>query len=207
VGQVFKGSPAAEAGLKEGDAILAVNGTAVDSSYQLLKMIASMRPGENVKLRYERDGKEAEMEFTLTSRDELGKLSGTPFGDRRLLDPTAQMGSVLSGNASGYPNAVQSDLTIDSNDCGSPVVDVDGHVVAINIARSERVSTYMIPGKVIQALLSNLPAGKFTLAKDADTLNAEVRDYDITIRKAQEALKAAEAGRAAAQEALKKHQR
>jgi S1-C subfamily serine protease len=114
---------------------------------------------------------------------------------------------VLSSNATGYPNAVQSDLTIDSNDCGSPVVDVDGHVVAINIARSERVSTYMIPGKVVQALLSNLESGKFTLAKDADTLNGELHEYEAAILKAQEALKAAEAGRAAAEEALKKQRR
>ena len=84
------------------------------------------------------------------------------------------------------------------------MVDVDGHVIAINIARSERVSTYMIPGKVVQALLSNLATGKFTLAKDADTLSGELREYEIAIRKAQEAMKAAEAGRAAAEEALSK---
>jgi len=202
VDRVFEGAPAAEAGLKPGDSILSVNGTEVDSSYQLMKLVAGMKPGDPVKVRYLRGEKEGSLEFTLTSREELGRLSG--MGDRRMLDPTAQMGSVLSGNATGYPNAVQSDLTIDSNDCGGPVVDVDGHVIAINIARSERVSTYMIPGKVVQSLLSNLPTGKFTLAKDADTLNSELRDYNIAIRKAQEAIKAAEAGRAAAEEALKK---
>jgi S1-C subfamily serine protease len=177
----------------------------VDYPAQLLKLVAGMKPGDKVKVRYARDGKEADLEFALTSREELARISG--MGDRRFLDPTAQMGSVLSSNATGYPNAVQSDLTIDSNDCGSPVVDVDGHVVAINIARSERVSTYMIPGKVVQALLSNLESGKFTLAKDADTLNGELHEYEAAILKAQEALKAAEAGRAAAEEALKKQRR
>ncbi|HEX2751266.1 MAG TPA: PDZ domain-containing protein, partial [Verrucomicrobiales bacterium] len=205
VGTVYPGSPARTAGLKEGDSILSVNGTEVDYPAQLLKLVAGMKPGDKVKVRYARDGKEADLEFALTSREELARISG--MGDRRFLDPTAQMGSVLSSNATGYPNAVQSDLTIDSNDCGSPVVDVDGHVVAINIARSERVSTYMIPGKVVQALLSNLESGKFTLAKDADTLNGELHEYEAAILKAQEALKAAEAGRAAAEEALKKQRR
>jgi len=207
--KVFPGSPAGEAGLKDGDIILSVNGTEVDYSAQLLKLVAGMKPGDSVKVRYSHDGKEGELTFALTSRDDLARLSGMPggMGDRRFLDPTAQMGSVLSGNATGYPNAVQSDLTIDSNECGGPVVDVDGHVIAINIARSERVSTYMIPGKVVQSLLSNLATGKFTLAKDADTLNGELREYEIAIRKAQEAMKAAEAGRAAAEEALKKQHR
>ena len=122
----------------------------------------------------------------------------------RSLDPTAQMGSTLSGNATGYPNAVQSDLTIDARDCGGPVADVDGHIVAINIARSERVSTYMIPGKVIAELLSDVHSGKFTLAKDADTLKGELREFETAIRKADEARKAAEARRAEAEAALKK---
>ena len=119
-------------------------------------------------------------------------------------DPTARMGGSLSSNATGYPNAVQTDLTIDSQDCGGPVVDVDGHVVAIAIARSERVSTFLIPSKVIQSLLINLKDGKFTLSKDADTLNSEVREYDAAIRKAQDAMKAAEAKRAEAEAELKK---
>ena len=216
IGKVIPNCPASQAGLKEGDLILTVNGAEVDFPAQLQKIVAGMRPGDSVKLRYSREDKEADIEFTLTSRDELMKIQTEAANaeakanglnlpnDRRLLDPTAQMGSSLSGNATGYPNAVQSDLTIDSQDCGGPVVDVDGHVVAISIARSERVSTYMIPGKVILSLLTNLKEGKFTLSKDADTLTGELREYDAAIRKAQEAMKAAETSRAAAEEALKK---
>ena len=214
IGKVLPNCPAAQAGLKEGDLILTINGTEVDFPPQLQKIVSAMKPGDNVKLRYSRDDKEAEIEFNLTSREELTKIQQEEFkklnnlkelpSDRRMLDPTAQMGGSLSGNATGYPNAVQSDLTIDSQDCGGPVVDVDGHVVAIAIARSERVSTYMIPGKVILTLLTNLKDGKFTLSKDADTLTGELREYETAIRKAQEAMKAAEASRAEAEAALKK---
>lgn len=213
IGKVIANCPAAQAGLKEGDLILTVNGTEVDFPFQLQKIVAAMKPGDTVKLRYSREGKEADIEFTLTSREELTKIQQEEFmklnnlkelPDVRAMDPTARMGSSLSSNATGYPNAVQSDLTIDSQDCGGPVVDVDGHVVAIAIARSERVSTYMIPGKVILSLLSNLKEGKFTLSKDVDTLQGELREYETAIRKAQEAMKAAEASRAAAEEQLKK---
>lgn len=213
IGKVLPNCPAAQAGLKEGDLILTINGTEVDFPAQLQKIVSSMRPGDSVKLRYSRDEKEADIEFSLTSREELTKIQQEEFKklnnlkelpDVRAMDPTARMGSSLSGNATGYPNAVQSDLTINSQDCGGPIVDVDGHVVAIAIARSERVSTYMIPGKVILTLLSNLKDGKFTLAKDADTLTSELREYETAIRKAQEAMKAAEASRAEAEAALKK---
>ncbi len=213
VGEVLPSCPAEKAGLKEGDLILTINGTEVDFPFQLQKVVSGMKPGDTVKVRYLRNDKEADVEFTLTSREELTKSSQEDFmkknnlkelPDVRAMDPTARMGSSLSGNATGYPNAVQSDLTIDSQDCGGPVVDVDGHVVAISIARSERVSTYMIPGKVILSLLSNLKEGKFTLSKDVDTLQGELREYETAIRKAQEAMKAAEASRAAAEEQLKK---
>lgn len=211
IGEVLEKCAADEAGLKKGDIILSVNGTEVDFPFQLQKMVAAMKPGDSVKVRYSRDGKESEIEFPLSSREELvkvqeekNKASGLGQVDRRSLDPTAQMGSSLSGNYKDYPNAVQSDVTIDASDCGSPVVDVEGHVVAINIARAERVSTYMIPGKVVKALLSNLESGKFTLAKDADTLQGELREYETAIRKAQDAMKAAEARRAEAEAALRK---
>jgi serine protease Do len=224
IDKVVANCPAAKAGLKDGDIILAINGTTVNYPAELQKMVSSMKPGDTVKVRYTNGSEEKDAEFTLTSREELmniqreaaieefkkqnpGAAIPPAMNDRRMLDPTAQMGSSLSANASGYPNAVQSDLTIDANDCGGPVVDVDGHVVAIAIARSERVSTYMIPGKVVKELLTNVQEGKFTLAKDADTLKTELRDYETAIKKAQDAMKEAEARRAEAEEALKKLQK
>ena len=213
IGGVVPNCPADRAGLKEGDVIISVNGTEVEFSHQLQKLVASMKPGDNVKVHYSRSGKEADSEFALTSREELTRIQeeefkkqtgATDIPERRQLDPTARMSGSLSTKAGGYPNAVQSDLVIDGQDCGGPVVDVDGNVVALSIARSERVSTYMIPGKVVQNLLANVHSGKFTLAKDADTLRGELREYETAVRKAQEAMKAAEESRAKAAEELQK---
>jgi len=213
IGKLVTGCAAEKAGLKPDDKIMAVNGQAVPYPATLMRIVSALKPGDPVKVRYEREGKEAELEFPLSSREELLKVRQEAIlketgmkqlPDRRALDPTAQMGSSLSGNASGYPKAVQSDLTIDANECGGPVVDVDGRIVAITIARAERVSTYMVPGKVVSDLLSDLKSGKFTLAKDEDTLRGELRESEQELRKAEEALKEAEERRSSAAEQLKK---
>ena len=216
IGKLVTGCAAEKAGLKPDDKIMAVNGQAVPYPATLMRIVSALKPGDPVKVRYEREGKEAELEFPLSSREELLKVRQEAIlketgmkqlPDRRALDPTAQMGSSLSGNASGYPKAVQSDLTIDANECGGPVVDVDGRIVAITIARAERVSTYMVPGKVVSDLLSDLKSGKFTLAKDEDTLRGELRESEQELRKAEEALKEAEARRSSAAEQLKKFEK
>jgi serine protease Do len=219
ISAIIDNCPADRAGLEKGDVILSINGTEVNFPFQLIKVVSAMKPGDSVKVRYSRDGKESEAEFPLTSRDELNKIQEEEFkaefrrenGGKEppdlkslRLDPTARMTGSVSANAGGYPNAVQSDLAIDAKDCGGPVVDVDGNIVALINARAERVSTYMIPGKVIESLLVNLQSGKFTLAKDADTLRGELRDYEEAIRKAREAMEAAEASRTEAEAALKK---
>jgi serine protease Do len=216
IGKLVSGCAAEKAGLKPDDKIIAVNGEPVPYPATLMRMVSAMKPGDPVKVRYSRDGKEAELEFPLSSREELLRVRQEAIlketgmknlPDRRSLDPTAQMGSSLSGNASGYPKAVQSDLTIDANECGGPVVDVDGRIVAISIARAERVSTYMIPGKVVADLLSDLKSGKFTLAKDEETLRGELREYTEALRKAQDSLKEAEAKRDAAAESLRRFEK
>lgn len=50
-------SPAAAAGLRPGDTVLAVNGSQVDDWYDLLNTLAITRPGETGELTYERDGR------------------------------------------------------------------------------------------------------------------------------------------------------
>ncbi len=55
VGRVLEGSPAAEAGLRPGDRILAVNGTPVDSWDEMTRQIKAQT--DSITLRLERDGR------------------------------------------------------------------------------------------------------------------------------------------------------
>lgn len=51
----------------------------------------------------------------------------------------------LSVRRSGFPCVFLHDSAIGPNDCGGPLLDVNGKVVGINIARAGRDSTYAIP--------------------------------------------------------------
>jgi hypothetical protein len=87
------------------------------------------------------------------------------------------------------------------------VIDVTGAIVGLNIARAERVSTYLIPAKIVNALLTDVQSGKFALSKDADMLQSELREINSTIQKAQQAMKKAEEERDTAMKALEKMQK
>jgi len=69
---VFPGSPAADAGLVEGDIVVAVDGDAVDEDHDLSTRILPHLPGDSVSLSVVRDGQT--LDITLT----LGTLPATP---------------------------------------------------------------------------------------------------------------------------------
>jgi len=65
---VEKNSPAAAAGLKEGDIILEVNGKRIDSDNQLVYVIRKYNVGDTVTLKVMRDGKEISLNVRLGAR-------------------------------------------------------------------------------------------------------------------------------------------
>ena len=62
---------------------------------------------------------------------------------------------MLSGRRSGFP-ALQHDTVLHPDQCGGPLVNLDGKVVGINIARASRVASYAIPADVVVPLIQEL---------------------------------------------------
>jgi S1-C subfamily serine protease len=60
VAEVSPGSGAAQAGLKEGDVLKEIDGVAVNTPAELQERVARKRPGEKIRVLYERSGKEHE---------------------------------------------------------------------------------------------------------------------------------------------------
>lgn len=65
VGGVNENSAGQEAGLKEGDIIVSVDGKAVNNVSMLQEMVARKRPGDKVEVEYLRDGKKNKVTATL----------------------------------------------------------------------------------------------------------------------------------------------
>ena len=65
---VQPGTAAAQAGLREGDIITAIGGTALDGNTSLRQLMLQHKPGDKVTLSVLRDGKESQVEVTLGTR-------------------------------------------------------------------------------------------------------------------------------------------
>ena len=66
------------------------------------------------------------------------------------------MGGRVSVRSGGFDRALQHDTVLRPEDCGGPVVDLSGRVVAINIARAGRVESYAIPAEAVKTLVEKL---------------------------------------------------
>ena len=148
--QVLRQSAAEKAGVKVDDVVTHVDGKRTQSREDLVRTIQNYHAGTRVKvtiLRGEDDP--VIMEAVLQSRQ-------PHFQDR--------MSQPLSQRSAGFPSAIQHDTVLNPNQCGGPLVGLDGRVMAINIARAGRVVSYAIPGDVVVGLLPDLKSGKLAPA-------------------------------------------
>ncbi len=141
---------AANAGLKDGDLILQVDEVMIRNRQQLVQTIQSRSPGSLVRIKYRREKEDL---------DATARL-GRP-------DPGIQdrLGGKLSERSDGFPVALQHDSVLSPEECGGPLLGLDGKAMALNIARSGRVMSFAIPSKTLIGLFTNLQNG--TLAPPA----------------------------------------
>jgi len=78
IADVNDGSPAEKAGLKAGDIVISIDGNEVASSTDLTRKVGSYQPGEKVKLKAFRDGRERTFTVTLDKRDVVQTASVSP---------------------------------------------------------------------------------------------------------------------------------
>jgi serine protease Do len=92
VDSLMENSAALKAGIEKGDVIVAINDRPVRSAAELQGEIAQFRPGDKVRVKVNRKGKEKSIEVALSSRDgeqrivkreaaEIGKTLGAEFED------------------------------------------------------------------------------------------------------------------------------
>ena len=82
INHVYRGGPADEAGLRPGDEIFAVDGREIRSTEDLLRVLASKHPREQVRLQIDRNGRERTIRATMGSPDEVFADEGREPGYR-----------------------------------------------------------------------------------------------------------------------------
>jgi serine protease Do len=156
VSQVLNGSGAHDAGIRERDYILSVDGKSVDSRDQFLNLLKGGKGGQYLTLKINRD------ENMIEKQVRLMDLSS------ELLDETEmEVNGPISARSTGFGRIFMHDTVILPNQCGGPLVNLDGKVVGINIARAGRVSTYALPADTIMPIIKRLMQNATVIAKSS----------------------------------------
>jgi serine protease Do len=139
---VRDGSAASKGGLQPGDEVQTIDGQAMRSTEQIIETIGNHGPGEKltiiVKRGDEQVTKEVQLDKPPQNAQPEDQWGGGPFSERR----------------EGFPTVLPHDTAVLPQQCGGPLVDMDGKVVGVNIARALRVTTYAIPADIVQQFVA-----------------------------------------------------
>ena len=143
---------AKDAGLEAGDVIQLLDGEKVRGLEALIDTVKAKNPGDHVSVQVLRNGKRLDFDVTLWSRSAL-------FNNWER-DP--MMGGQASKRVDDFPEVIQHDTPLAASSMGSVLLDLEGRVIGLNIARIDRVTTFALPaeivGKVVAKLVKAAPA-------------------------------------------------
>lgn len=148
--EVVPEGPAAKAGIHVDDVILRLNNQAVTTREGFVAAVRAYTPGQGVTLELRRGDKEIDVQATL-----VGALAAASRSEAMNL-----MGGPLSTRNTGFPAVLQHDTVLLPEQCGGPVVTLDGKAIGINIARAGRVESYALPADVVAGLIDDLKSGR-----------------------------------------------
>ncbi len=142
--QVIDASAAQRAGLQPADRIDRIDSAEMKSMEQVIATIGKHSPRDKVAIMIQRADELLEFNVTL----------GKPPADSAPQDHWG--GGPFSVRRGGFPEVLTHDTIIRPAQCGGPLIDTDGKVVGINIARALRVSSYAVPAETVQRLVKQL---------------------------------------------------
>ncbi len=149
VSEIQEGDASFNAGLIDGDVITEMGGEAIVEVGDLVNAVRRHHPGDKVEIRFLRGGQPMSTRATLAGRN----LSGEQAARFKMMN---RMGTIVSRRADNFPFVFQHDAPLFPEHCGGPVVDLDGEVIGINIARQGRASTLAIPASRVRDIVKEL---------------------------------------------------
>ncbi len=145
--EVTDGSGAQEAGLQNGDVILAIEGTKISKIEDIAEVLKDRKAGTKVKVVCRRGKREFTAEVRLSAKGEM-------FADT--MNRNDMMSGDFSRRRSGFPRVMQHDILGSSRVTGGPLLDLEGRCIGMNIARANRAESFAIPVEDLKALAERL---------------------------------------------------
>jgi S1-C subfamily serine protease len=149
--QVNEKSGAHEAGLKAGDVIVAIAGTAVKKIEEIGEALKDLKAGSTVEVTLRRGKEKLKLPVRLSAKSEL-------FTDQ--MNRNDMMSGDYSNRRSGFPRVMQHDILGSSKIVGGPLLDLDGRCLGMNIARANRAESFAIPVEDLKEIAGRLMAPK-----------------------------------------------
>lgn len=132
IGRVTSRSGAQKAGLRPNDILIEFEGNKLPSNAEFIALLEQTSPDDEVSVVVKRRNELMDVTVRLGKAPNFSpqdRWGGGPFNNRRF----------------GFPKVIVHDGIINTTECGGPLVNSDGKVIGINIARSLRISTYAAP--------------------------------------------------------------
>jgi serine protease Do len=166
-------TPADEAQLKVGDIITKIDDVEIKNWDDLRRTLGQYDPKDEITLTVQRGAEELKIKAVLGNKEKLtADSSPVPRQDRSTMQNN--MGSRPSQRRKDFPFAFQHDLMLNRFTCGGPVLNLNGQVVGINIARAGRVDSLALPVSTVIPVLELLKSGNLAPAKINQTRLTEL---------------------------------
>lgn len=146
VKEVAPNSTASEAGLVKNCLIESINDQPIATLDDVAALLMKRQPGDWLQFRFRTD-EQSSTNFAQLAHDPAEQFERTEFLDGR--------SGVVSERRSGFADVIQHDIELSPSDCGGPLVDSQGNVVGVNIARRARESSLALPIDVVLQILKS----------------------------------------------------
>ncbi len=171
VTMVLPGSGAQRAGIREGDVIQKINNQALVSRQSMMDKISSLKAGQMIEVELLREGE---------TKNVVAKLMDL---NNSLLDPTEmEVNGDISARSTGFGLAFQHDTILSPNQCGGPLIDLNGQAVGVNIARAGRVCSYALPATIVRTAVTEM----LSSAKGTSFASTDANGQPVPVVRAQD---------------------
>jgi serine protease Do len=144
ISRVLSNSAAAAAGLSGDDVIHRINEHVIERGEQLIQTLRRFKPEEQIKLEISRGDMKMQLDVTLGRRPSQQQEDDAEFATWN------RSGGGVSLRKTNLPNVLTHDGCVSPKHCGGPVLDLQGRVVGLNIARADRTSTYALSADAVK---------------------------------------------------------